>query len=175
MTPTKKNNLLSVSLILLLTLLDRQLDAAVADDIVELRDHLVEGAPDEEDTITVVDDKVTNTAATEASSNDDTDQNHLIPASIAEATLVGARLRQQEDMGSSSHPPDNNDDIDINLLEWAELPTAMKDAAITLGCNAEMWDGDEESSQCELFWAELTPEQQKALNQLASVLAEELS
>ena len=156
---TKKNNFLSMSLILLLAILDRQLDAAVAGETVELRDNLVEGSLDEKDTNTIsVDEKVvTNTADTDH--RDDTDQNHLIPASIAEATLVGARLRQQEDV-DSSHP--HNNEIDINLLEWAELPTAMKDAAITLGCNAEMWDGDEESSQCELFWAELTPEQQKA-------------
>ncbi|KAL7458708.1 hypothetical protein ACHAWC_010344 [Mediolabrus comicus] len=38
----------------------------------------------------------------------------------------------------------------------------MKEAALTLGCDSQMWDSGEESAQCELFWSDLTDEEQKA-------------
>ena len=105
---------------------------------------------------------------------------HLMPSSIATATLVGARLRESADIIASqdpSHHRINNDnkhhnsnnivnsninDIGMNFLHWAELPTPMKEAASTLGCTSQMWDNHEESPQCELFWSELTPEDQRA-------------
>ena len=100
-----------------------------------------------------------------------------IPPSIAEATLVGARLRhyqhnqhqgdeQQDDNVGNTYPShrhnNNKKHIDIDLLDWDELPDTMKDAALTLGCNSQMWDSGEESAQCELFWSDLTDEEQKA-------------
>jgi len=117
--------------------------------------------------------KLTNTDAVEGNNNidDDEEHNHYnIPSSIAKATLVGARLRQrqqqqQDDITDSSHSNNNNNNrhnIDVNLLDWEELPTTMKEAALTLGCNSQMWDSGEESSQCELFWSELTQEEQRA-------------
>ena len=131
----------------------------------------------------------------ESSDNDDTTHNNIetatatvtinevgeeisrsIPPSIAEATLVGARLRhyqhnqQQGDehddnyVGNTypSHRHNNKKHIDIDLLDWDELPDTMKEAALTLGCDSQMWDSGEESAQCELFWSDLTDEEQKA-------------
>lgn len=109
--------------------------------------------------------KVANNLHLEGNSIDDEGKNnsHDIPSSIAKATLVGARLRQQlHENDKNTDTSHHSDTIDVNLLDWSELPTPMKEAALTLGCNSQMWDSNEESSQCKLFWSELTEEEQKA-------------
>lgn len=164
---SRQNHLFAATLLLLSTFSEKLSEIAAADVSGETIDPAVKernqdaaSATDEKETVDIAGspDRDTN--------NDEIDDeeafNLHLPSSIAEATLVGARLRQklqENDNKDSSHP---NNFIDIDLLEWSELPTPMKEAALTLGCNSKMWDSGEESSQCELFWSELSEEEQKA-------------
>ncbi|KAK1738023.1 hypothetical protein QTG54_011317 [Skeletonema marinoi] len=173
---SRQNHLFAATLLLLSIFSENSVEIVAVDspeavDHAEERNNDAASAAEGKETINNVvgsKDQVTNNnndADVEGNSIDDEKEynsHHDIPSSIAEATLVGARLRQQlqeNDNKDSSHSRNN---IDINLLEWSELPTPMKEAALTLGCNSQIWDDGEESSQCELFWSELTQEEQKA-------------
>ena len=159
-------------MLLLSIFLDTPIEIVAADaSVQEVADHSESSssAAEEKETINSVVDSsnkdivAANTAAVDGNSiNDKEEHNHNLPSSIAKATLLGARLRQQQQQQVDNTDSNRHNNIDINLLEWSELPTPMKEAALTLGCNSQMWDNDEESTQCELFWSELTEDEQRA-------------
>lgn len=51
-------------------------------------------------------------------------------------------------------------EIDDNF--WDELSAPLQTAAAKLGYNQELWDSDQEPSQCDRYWSDLTLEQQKS-------------
>ncbi|KAL7446799.1 hypothetical protein ACHAXM_011259 [Skeletonema potamos] len=167
-TMKRRNYCLATTLLLLSIFLETTAVELVAVEasVREVADHSASSSSEPNDNIKGSREKVTNTGAVEDNSIDGDEENyHHIPSSIAKATLVGAKLRQQSEGDKTDASDLNNNNrhnIDINLLDWEELPSTMQEAALTLGCNSQMWDNGEESSQCELFWSELTQEEQKA-------------
>lgn len=165
-----RQNFFAALLLLSTIISEKRLDVIAADVSVEAVDSAEEvrnndaaSSADKKETVKIVAGSTADIITNDDEIDNSEEYSHQIPASIAKATLVGAKLRQtlhENDNKDSSHP--NNNFIDIDLLEWKELPTPMKEAALTLGCNSEMWDRGEESTQCELFWSELTEEEQKA-------------
>jgi hypothetical protein len=50
--------------------------------------------------------------------------------------------------------------------DWDELPEDIQKAAILLGFDKEIWDTDDEPSDCDEYWKDLTPAQQEAATKL---------
>lgn len=50
--------------------------------------------------------------------------------------------------------------------DWDELPDEIRNAASILGYDQNIWDTDDEPSDCDEWWKDLTPEQQKAASKL---------